>query len=151
MPWHSNSRLCAPVSYLCNLFSVSPLGAEVRPRGHSAPAPSEAAGALGHRRDLPHTPWNMRVCVSFPAPPLSRSRLAHASGIIGQITLSVCKRLHIITATQHAMEKKATTWLQLLLHTMTFVLESKHPSFLCTPAKPKHFQPNILFIHYYPT
>lgn len=60
-------------------FSLPPTGAEIRSRGDCASAPPEAPGALGHRRDLPHAPWQVWVCVSLQAPSLrlSTHRLAH--------------------------------------------------------------------------
>lgn len=62
-----------PLSSSSPSYSLSLLGAEVRPRGHSVSAPSEVTGALGHSRDLPHTPWKVWVCVSLPAPSLRHS------------------------------------------------------------------------------
>ncbi len=89
-------------------YSLSPLGAEVCPGGQSVSAPSEVACALGHRRDLPHTPWEVRVCVSLPASSLRHSDWNRNLELLDEFFFNqFCNRLHIISTTQtHTQQRR---------------------------------------------
>lgn len=124
--------------------SLSPLGAEVRPGGHSVSAPAEAAGALGHRWDLPHTPWKVWVCVSLSAPSL-RHRDWHMYCIWNCWTsfsfYLFCNGLHIQykqrrnTCSKEESINNLTHDPQLVSCIMAHVLASKPNTFLCTQDK----------------
>lgn len=130
----------SPLSSSSLSYSLTLLGAEVRPRGHSVSAPSEVTGALGHSRDLPHTPWKVWVCVFLPAPSLRHSdwhvHLELLDEFFSYLFLQQTS-YNNANADTHAAKKKASIWLdkqQLTSHIMTnlFLQVNRLPSPLYT-------------------